>query len=96
MQKLLGLGSEKISANELSQSESVKLLLENLIEDLPSREKQVIRLRFWRNMDFYEIADCLEMRVSTVNNIFVSAMKRLKMSKKEILNEFNKRRNKNV
>lgn len=85
------LGEEKTSEeilsliDDLAKNKKVKKLLESLVDDLPVRERQVVSLRFWGNMNYYQISSCLNMRVTTVEKVLFSALKRLKMKKRLIL-----------
>ena len=67
--------------SDLLECKKIKNLLEDCIEGLPTRERQVIRLRYWNNMDFYEISSCLNMRVATVERLLHSALRRLRMKR---------------
>ena len=85
------LGEEKTNEevlsliDDLAKDKKVKRLLESLVDDLPVRERQVISLRFWGNMNYYQISSCLNMRAITVEKVLFSALKRLKMKKRLIL-----------
>lgn len=74
--------------SDLLECKEIKNLLEDCIEGLPTRERQVIRLRYWSNMDFYEISSCLNMRVATVEKLLHSALRRLRMKRQLILTEY--------
>lgn len=76
--------------DDLAKDKRVKKLLEDLIDGLPTRERQVVSLRFWGNMNFYQISSCLNMRVMNVERCLFSALKRLKMKKRLILDAHKK------
>ena len=52
--------------------------LQQLVEDLPEREREAVRLKFGGGLSYQEIADTMQLSVSNVGFILHSAMKTLR------------------
>lgn len=53
-------------------------VLEMFVESLPPRERKVIRLKFWQNMDFDEISYETKIRRDRVEKILANAISLLR------------------
>ena len=62
--------------------EKIKIL-HSLIEQLPSRQKEVMRLKFQANLSYKEIAETIGISSSNVGFVMHSALKKLREDMKE-------------
>ena len=69
--------------------EKIKILY-SLIEELPARQKEVMRLKFQSNLSYKEIAEAVGISISNVGFVVHSALKKLREGMKE---EFKKVKN---
>ncbi|MBS3742372.1 MAG: sigma-70 family RNA polymerase sigma factor [Candidatus Cloacimonetes bacterium] len=61
--------------------------LDEIIEDLPPKQKEIFLLRYYSNLTFKKIAKILQKKVGTVKSSYFFAMKKIKESfkKKDLL-----------
>jgi RNA polymerase sigma factor (sigma-70 family) len=52
--------------------------IERLLNDLPSRQKELIYLRFYQNLNFEEIAETMQLGRQSVYNLFQKSLKSLR------------------
>lgn len=72
---------EHSAETNLIRSESLqynKDLVQNLLETLPSKQKEVLYLRNYINMSYKEIAEVMDLSEQIVRNYSYKAMKKLK------------------
>ena len=62
--------------------EKIKILY-SLIEELPSRQREVMRLKFQANLSYKEIAETIGISTSNVGFVMHSALKKLREDMKE-------------
>ena len=62
--------------------EKIKILY-SLIEELPSRQREVMRLKFQANLSYKEIAETIGISTSNVGFVLHSALKKLREDMKE-------------
>lgn len=62
--------------------EKIKILY-SLIEELPSRQREVMRLKFQANLSYKEIAETIGISSSNVGFVMHSALKKLRENMKE-------------
>ena len=62
--------------------EKIKILY-SLIEELPSRQREVMRLKFQANLSYKEIAETIGISCSNVGFVMHSALKKLREDMKE-------------
>ena len=62
--------------------EKIKILY-SLIEELPSRQREVMRLKFQANLSYKEIAETIGISTSNVGFVMHSALKKLRDDMKE-------------
>ena len=62
--------------------EKIKILY-SLIEELPSRQREVMRLKFQANLSYKEIAETIGISISNVGFVMHSALKKLREDMKE-------------
>ena len=62
--------------------EKIKILY-SLIEELPSRQREVMRLKFQANLSYKEIAETIGISTSNVGFVMHSALKKLREDTKE-------------
>lgn len=74
----------KSLAEELSTKEMIGLF----IDVLPELERKVLRLHFWKGMNFSQVGHQLKLKTSTVSLIYEKALDRLRHKKKLILNNY--------
>ena len=63
-------------------NEKIKILY-SLIEELPSRQREVMRLKFQANLSYKEIAETIGISTSNVGFVMHSALKKLREDMKE-------------
>lgn len=52
--------------------------IKEIIESLPNRQKEVIKLRYFQGLDHQEIAQVLDMNYQSVSNLIARAIKKLR------------------
>ena len=62
--------------------EKIKILY-SLIQELPARQKEVMRLKFQSNLSYKEIAEAVGISISNVGFVVHSALKKLREGMKE-------------
>ena len=67
-------------------NKNIKILY-SLIEKLPARQKEVMRLKFQADLTYKEIAETLDISISNVGFIVHSALKNLREAMKDMLND---------
>jgi RNA polymerase sigma-70 factor (ECF subfamily) len=58
--------------------ETVRRLLRKAVEDLPERQRELVKLRFYEEMSFEEIAEKTSLSIRTVYNKLHEAIKKLR------------------
>lgn len=67
-----------------SETEQQQLLqLNHVINALPERQKEVLYLKFYQNLDHYEIAELLDMQYQSVSNLVQRALAHLRKNWRE-------------
>ncbi|MEZ5044505.1 MAG: sigma-70 family RNA polymerase sigma factor [Saprospiraceae bacterium] len=69
--------------SEIEEEENIlqrKKILNNQIQQLPERQKEIIYLRYFHNLKNEEIADILNMNYQSVANLLHRAIKKLRQS----------------
>ena len=67
-------------------NKNIKILY-SLIEKLPARQKEVMRLKFQADLTYKEIAETLDISISNVGFIVHSALKNLREAMNDMLND---------
>jgi RNA polymerase sigma factor (sigma-70 family) len=57
--------------------------LNHIINSLPSRQKEILYLKFYQNLDHQEIAELMDMQYQSVSNLVQRALAQLRRSWKE-------------
>lgn len=65
---------EGVNEEENLHAHSIK----DIIESLPNRQKEVIKLRYFQGLDHQEIAQVLDMNYQSVSNLIARAIKKLR------------------
>ncbi len=68
---------KKLYTNELFKN------LEEFIQDLPDKQKEVFLMRYYSNLKFKEIAEILGKKLGTVKSNYFFAMKKIKQGFKQ-------------
>lgn len=77
--------SEDESPIEIVEKENLREIILREIEKLPEREKLIIMLYYYENLNYQEIADILNLTVSRISQIHSDVMKKLKKRLKKVL-----------
>lgn len=72
------------SIEDMIQFKDLKLTIKGLIKDFPSQRQKAYKLRFNKGLSYKEIADIMEISVSTVEKHLVRAIKDLRISLREL------------
>lgn len=80
MKKLETLANKEIVQNHLKNlnSDDGMSVLESLVHQLTKKEKRIVLLKFWENMNHDEIAHALRMSLSQVNLVLDNALSSLR------------------
>lgn len=73
-----------ISLHTIPTDLSLKLTLQNLIEELTNDEKNVILLHFYQGYTFKEISEILDLPLGTAKSICYRALKKLRIQIEEV------------
>jgi RNA polymerase sigma factor (sigma-70 family) len=63
---------------EQQTSEEIRLKLEKALNSLPKRQKEILYLRFYENLDHDQIAQVMELNRQSVYNLLHEAVNRLR------------------
>ena len=55
-----------------------RLVIKDVLNDLPKRQKEVIYLRFYQELSYTEIAEVMNMKYQSVQNLFGRALTKLR------------------
>lgn len=72
------------SVEDMIQFKDLKLTIKGLIKDFPSQRQKAYKLRFNKGLSYKEIADIMEISVSTVEKHLVRAIKDLRIGLREL------------
>jgi len=81
LEAVAGVG--EIVAGEARKSEAIRSLLE-LVEQLPSRDREVVTLKFQQGLSYKEISEVTGLTVSNVGYVLHHALKELKQRWKAV------------
>ncbi|GAB3234239.1 RNA polymerase sigma-70 factor [Algoriphagus aestuariicola] len=73
-----------ISIEELIQFKDLKLNIKGIIKKFPIQRQKAYKLRFNKGLSYSEIADVMEISVSTVEKHLIRAIKDLRVSLREL------------
>jgi RNA polymerase sigma-70 factor (ECF subfamily) len=73
-----------ISIEELIQFKDLKLTIKGIIKKFPNQRQKAYKLRFNKGLSYSEIADVMEISVSTVEKHLIRAIKDLRVSLREL------------
>jgi len=79
---------ENDASYQLTQIEEYKRL-ENLLSELPEEQKETIRMKIFDNLNFVEIAEILELPVTTIKSRFKYGIDKLKARIAEVKEVYN-------
>ncbi|MCX8056283.1 MAG: sigma-70 family RNA polymerase sigma factor [Ignavibacteria bacterium] len=79
------LPSKAETPQEIAERENVKELIINEINKLPERQRLIITLYYYEDMNYQEIADVLNVSVSRVSQIHTEVIEKLRKRLRKIL-----------
>ncbi|MFC5603639.1 RNA polymerase sigma factor [Sporosarcina koreensis] len=84
-EKLIHIDEKHLASLQIMTTDiSLKLTLQNLIEQLTNEEKNVILLHFYQGYTFKETSELLEMPLGTAKSICYRALKKLRIQIEEV------------
>ena len=72
------------TVEKLLQKAEEQAMVEELLDSLPEAGRRIIRMHFWGEYRFTEIAEILNLNVNTVKSIYRRSLKRLKDHYEEV------------
>lgn len=85
LEKVISIEEKQlISLHTIQIDLSLKLTLQNLIEELTNDEKNVILLHFYQGYTFKEISEILELPLGTAKSVCYRALKKLRIQIEEV------------
>ncbi|WP_163718508.1 RNA polymerase sigma factor [Mangrovibacterium lignilyticum] len=76
--KSVQVETDDVDLVEQLDTEEMKEMLNNLIEKMPKRQREVFKMKHFKNSSYKEIAEALNISVNTVENHIVKAHRFLK------------------
>lgn len=84
LEKIVPMQNEYIDNIQFDQDDpTVKVLLQQILEELSSDEKGIVLLKYYEAYTFQEIADTLQIPLGTVKSILYRALKKLRVQVEE-------------
>lgn len=84
LEKIVPMQNEYINNVQFEQGDpTVKVLLQQILEELTSEEKGIVLLKYYEGYTFQEIADTLHIPLGTVKSILYRALKKLRVQVEE-------------
>lgn len=84
LEKIVPMQNEYINYMQFEQDDpTVKVLLQQILEELTSEEKGIVLLKYYEGYTFQEIADTLQIPLGTVKSILYRALKKLRVQVEE-------------
>lgn len=84
LEKIVPMQNEYINYMQFEQDDpTVKVLLQQILEELTSEEKGIVLLKYYEGYTFQEIADTLQIPIGTVKSILYRALKKLRVQVEE-------------
>ena len=84
LEKIVPMQNEYINNMQFEQGDpTVKVLLQQILEELTSEEKGIVLLKYYEGYTFQEIADMLHIPLGTVKSILYRALKKLRVQVEE-------------
>ena len=84
LEKIVPMQNEYINNMPVEQDDpTVKVLLQQILEELTSEEKGIVLLKYYESYTFQEIADTLQIPLGTVKSILYRALKKLRVQVEE-------------
>jgi len=84
-EKVIHMDEKHLASLQIMTSDSsLKLTLQNLIEELTNEEKNVILLHFYQGYTFKETSELLEIPLGTAKSVCYRAIKKLRIQIQEV------------
>lgn len=84
-EKVIHIDEKQLASLQVRPSDiSLKLTVQNLIEELSNEEKNVILLHFFQGYTFKETSELLEMPLGTAKSICYRALNKLRIQIEEV------------
>lgn len=84
-EKVIHIDEKQLASLHVIQTDiTLRLTLENMIEELTSEEKNVILLHFYQGYSFKETSEILEIPLGTTKSVCYRALKKLRIQIEEV------------
>jgi len=75
--------SDRLRADPYFDGEEAAVILEKIVMDLPTKQKQVFLLKYYENMNYQEISDIMGTSVGGLKAQFHHAKKKIEIALKQ-------------